>query len=1141
MNSPFKNSRFSSLLAPFLTAVALLLIVGCADNSQPVLPTPTVAPSALQYAVDTAVYTQGTAITANSPTNSGGAVTSYSVTPPLPAGLLLSTSTGVVSGTPIPATPMTVYTVTGSNAGGSTTAALSITVNVAAPAGLAYTSGTAFYIVGMPIPQNVPTSTGGAPSAYSVSPPLPAGLQINGSGNPIAGVTGIISGTPTAVTATAEYTVTATNSTGTATANLTITVSESNSSPAGLAYSAPAPVYAMGVPITPDIPSTAVTGGAPTSFSVSPALPSGLTLNQTTGVVTGTPSAGSSPTAPPATVTYTVTATNSYGSTTAPLTITLYNSPQWVPNMGQSITPLATTGSSFQFLDTGMVVTDPMSAQVAPTEWLAGQAVSTAVSPDGSTLLLLTSGYNRVFQGPFPLFDPLLSTEYVFIYDITNGAPIFQQVVRIPNTYHGIVWDPIVANHAFYVSGGLGDAPFGTDPMPESIYPLPNNGDNVHIITQDPITHIWSQTGELALGQSSLLLPIALGHPSGNGLPVPNDQFASVNSAVYVAPCAAGLAISADGQTLVVANYSNDSITVFTGGLSNWLMQWQPWAPGTGTLQGAGGRLEGTELDLRPGQGVAGGEYPFWIAMTGTGSATTAYVSSLRDREIDVVSLGVTCTADTPPVCTANPSIKVRIPVKGQPNKMTLNRAETLLYVAEDQSDTVDVIDLKANRVVERIPVIAPASVLQSFSLTEYTGANTNSVTLSLDEKTLFVTNGNLNNIAVVSLTGTNVGDKVVGLIPTGWYPNSVSLSKDGSWAYVVNAKSPTGANPDWCYNYGPTGYASCAAANEYNPQLTKAGLLSFPLAGVTAQLPALTTEVTTNNRFSNTSTPGGVMAAVHQGIQHVIYILKENRTYDQILGDLSRGNGDPNLALFGGAITPNQHALALNFVTLDNFRDTAEVSNDGWPWSTSARAPDMIEHQYPVYYAQRGTSLDSEGVNRNVNVALATLAERQVANPIMPGGTLSPDVPNGENLLPGQTDTAAPDGPNNEINTGYLWDAALRAGLTVRSYGFFVDTTCYNEPRCAIPLTHDPFASNLVVGHSASVALAPFTDPYFRGFDPSFPDYYRYKEWERDFDTNYAAGGLPESEPGAFHARSHRELRDLNRSGEYAGSGPGR
>jgi hypothetical protein len=177
---------------------------------------------------------------------------------------------------------------------------------------------------------------------------------------------------------------------------------------------------------------------------------------------------------------------------------------------------------------------------------------------------------------------------------------------------------------------------------------------------------------------------------------------------------------------------------------------------------------------------------------------------------------------------------------------------------------------------------------------------------------------------------------------------------------------------------------------------------------------------------------------------------------------------------------------------------------------STAARTPDIIEHQYPVNYSQRGVSLEGEGLNRSVNVALPTLAQRQASDPLMPGGALSPNVTGGEDLLPGQTNADAPDGPNDEINTGYLWNNALRAGLTVRDYGFFIDATCYNEPPCQTPLAHDPYSTNTIVAPSSNVSLMPFTDPYFRGFDPAFPDYYRYTEWERDFDTNYSKGGLP-------------------------------
>ncbi len=246
-------------------------------------------------------------------------------------------------------------------------------------------------------------------------------------------------------------------------------------------------------------------------------------------------------------------------------------------------------------------------------------------------------------------------------------------------------------------------------------------------------------------------------------------------------------------------------------------------------------------------------------------------------------------------------------------------------------------------------------------------------------------------------------------------------------------------------------------------------------------------------------------MAAVRSKIQHVIYIIKENRTYDQVLGDLDRGNGDPNLTEFGAATTPNLHALAHNFVTLDNFCDRSEVSMDGWPWSTSARAPDVVERQVTVNYAGRGLTNDSEGTNRNINVAYASQAQREKANPLTPS---DPDV------LPGTTDTAAPDGPNDEINGGYLWNAALRAGLSIRNYGFFIDLARYNLPaeyaQYTIPELTNPFASKTQVAYSTSAALRPYTDPYYRGFDNSFPDYYRFKEWQREFTTTYANGNLP-------------------------------
>ena len=127
-------------------------------------------------------------------------------------------------------------------------------------------------------------------------------------------------------------------------------------------------------------------------------------------------------------------------------------------------------------------------------------------------------------------------------------------------------------------------------------------------------------------------------------------------------------------------------------------------------------------------------------------------------------------------------------------------------------------------------------------------------------------------------------------------------------------------------------------------------------------------------------------MAFLRPHIRHVIYIVKENRTYDQVLGDLEVGNGDPKLAVFGRAMTPNQHALARQFVDLDAFFDSGESSNTGWDWTTAARTNDFTEREAPVNYADRGLQYDQEGANRNVNVGYATSAERRRANPLVAG-----------------------------------------------------------------------------------------------------------------------------------------------------------
>ena len=582
----------------------------------------------------------------------------------------------------------------------------------------------------------------------------------------------------------------------------------------------------------------------------------------------------------------------------------------------------------------------------------------------------------------------------------------------------------------------------------------------------DDQLHVFAQaSGAWAEASGS---PIALGHASANG--------------IVQGPLATGVAVTADGKRAVVANRYNDSITVVD------LI----------------GNKVAAELDLRPGKsggvsGTPGGEYPNSVAIVGS---STAYVSSERDREIVVVDISA-----------ATPAVKTRVPVTGNPNKMTLNQAQTRLYVACDNADAVSVVDTASNKVVATISTVAPSGVLTA---TQYRGASPNGLALSPDEATLYVTNRGTNSVAVISLSSA----AVTGLIPTAWYPSDVAVGQGGAMLYVVNTKSMPGPNAGNCLGYQtvPCPVKSTPvvfAPNQYVENLNKGGFAVIPVPSAAA-LATLTAQVATNNtfNFSPSATDASTMAALRSNIKHVIYVVKENRTYDQVLGDLGVGNGSPSLAEFPLATTPSQHALAKAFVTLDNFYDAGDVSGNGWPWSTAARESDASAKMLPVNYAcspaggaacskGRGGSYDWEGANRNINVGLTGNA-RLSANPI---------TPQDPELLPGPGNIAAPDGPSGQLQQGYLWNAALRAGLTVRNYGFFIDLTRYHLASAAPPansyyikLDRTPFANSTVQAYVANPDLVGLTDPYFRGYDGAYPDFYREQEWEREF-TGYVTG----------------------------------
>jgi len=313
------------------------------------------APSSLAYSVNPATYTKGLAITGNSPSNSGGTIISYNVSPALPAGLALNPSTGVISGTPTAITTQTNYVVTGTNTGGSTSATLAITVNDQAPTSLTYSQNPAIYTKNTALSGNSPSNSGGTILSYAVSPTLPPGLVLNPS-------TGVIAGTPTAIAAQTNYVVTGTNTGGSTSATLVITVNDQP--PTGLSYSPNTLSLDIGIAMTPDSPHL-TGGGAVTSYSISPAAPAGLLLNTKTGILSGTPTTAQTQTA------YTIKASNTGGSATAALLITIVNptpvitiGAQSVPYFhGEAINPLYNSVSvpisscvSTPALPTGLII-----------------------------------------------------------------------------------------------------------------------------------------------------------------------------------------------------------------------------------------------------------------------------------------------------------------------------------------------------------------------------------------------------------------------------------------------------------------------------------------------------------------------------------------------------------------------------------------------------------------------------------------------------------------------------------------------------------------------------------------------------------------------------------------------------------------
>jgi YVTN family beta-propeller protein len=745
---------------------------------------------------------------------------------------------------------------------------------------------------------------------------------------------------------------------------------------------------------------------------------------------------------------------------------------------GFYITPTAAPGSKFVRLKTGLRPDGSADAD---------GAVNTALSPDGTALLILTTGYNTGFntQGPdgtpilWPALDPTTgkptttttpNAEWVFVFDVRSPKPVQKQLINIPNTYHGLLWDPSGAR--FYVAGGIDDrvevfknantgASADGNYVPDAPFVLLNHNQPADVPVQEfPTGGLFSTT------------PI-------NSNPFAQDMFMPFSA------LAAGLAITPDGKTLYVANYQNDSLSIVD----------------------AASRSVSNEIHFFvPGQTTAIGEMPYWpvVVSDAQGGMVKTYVSSQRDGQVLVVR---------------SSGLFSIIKVGGEPNRMVLSADQLRLYVANGDLDEIEVIDTTKDVVKSRISVARPNY--------KYKGSNPNSLALSPDGRSLYVTLGGENAVAVIDVAS----QRLLGRIPTGWYPSSVTVSADGSQLFVVNMKSNAGPNREFradCPGSGiPPQYSQLlcpppnpTSRNEYILALLKAGFLTIPVPG-SATLTYLSALVDANNGFANPS-HDPTMAFLHDHIKHVIYIQKENRTYDQVLGDLKQGNGDPARVQFPQPISPNEHKLAIQFALLDNYYDAGDVSGDGWNWDTQGHANDATVKNVLVGYGNANFNIpfDWNGNPRNIGIALPDETSGTETSSTVRITTLF-DPTGKSSIEPGSKDITASEGADDldpDALGGYIWDTVLRAGLTVRHYGLYADENYYVVPAAGgtpfyIPIVRDAFAQKVVQAVPVRKSLLNQTDRYYRGWDLNTPDQYRFEEWNREFNEYVKNGDLPNFE----------------------------
>jgi YVTN family beta-propeller protein len=467
----------------------------------------------------------------------------------------------------------------------------------------------------------------------------------------------------------------------------------------------------------------------------------------------------------------------------------------------------------------------------------------------------------------------------------------------------------------------------------------------------------------------------------------------------------AGIAISADDKTLYVAENLGDSLAVVD------------------------------VASRKVTQRLATERYPYGVVVGPDGAV---FVSSWGGSSVSFFrASGGTLTTGG------------RIAAGRHPSAMLLSHDGSRLFVTSGSTDKISVIDTRSKQVIGVLNDAPPAGPSE--------GSTPNAFALSPDGSRLFVAEADNNAIAIFDLSAKTSGvsaatgnDNLSGRIPTGWYPTAVVATKDS--LFIVNGKG-RGAGPN---PRGPQPISKWKVAprNTTRGQLSGTLMMTDLASASGATLAQLTARVARANGWGKTMT-----AFSYPPIEHVIYIIKENRTYDQVLGDLTQADGDTSLLFFPRAVSPNHHALAERFGIFDRFFVNAEVSPDGHNWSTAAYTTDYVQKTVPQNYSNRGRTYDYEGTNREQEV------DDDVAEP----------------------------------GSGYLWNLAQKAGLTFRDYGeFVIDPDFLPDGTAAAGYKPD------------KAALKGHTNEAYAGFGLNVSDQKRADVWVAEMEKFDREGGMP-------------------------------